>query len=254
MNFADEINNASILLSESKYAVVFTGAGISVESGIPSFRGPEGLWSKYAPEVLSLSKFYSHPEEAWKDIKEIFYDFFGAAQPGKAHTAIADMEKLNLIKAVITQNIDNLHQLAGSTNVIEYHGTCSRMRCIKCAKTIDSKYVNLSKLPPHCSCGGILKPDFVFFEEGIPEKAANEAYYNCMNADVMIIVGTTGEVMPAASLPVYAKSRGCKIIEINPGVSSFTKRITDIYIPEKAGLVLPEIFSAICEIRHNNAK
>ncbi|MCQ2973193.1 MAG: NAD-dependent deacylase [Bacteroidales bacterium] len=239
------IQQAANLIKNSKQAIAFTGAGISVESGIPSFRGEGGLWNKYDSNILSLSRFYNNPATAWIKIKEIFYDFFGKAKPNAAHIALANLEKMGLIKAVITQNIDNLHQDAGSKNVIEFHGTCSSMVCIQCGKKYESKYVDLKQLPPHCSCGGVLKPNFVFFEEGIPSDAYKNSQNLIQKTDLIIIIGTTGEVMPAAYLPQIASNNGAKIIEINPQKSAFTNSITDVYIDLKAGDAMTEIMNNI---------
>jgi NAD-dependent deacetylase len=134
---------AAEILRASKRNIAFTGAGISVESGIPPFRGVNGLWSKYDPIVLDIDYFYSNPYEAWIKIKEIFYDFFGKAKPNAAHISIANLEKKGLIKSVITQNIDNLHQEAGSETVYEFHGNSQKLICTNCNKTFNVKSINL---------------------------------------------------------------------------------------------------------------
>lgn len=235
------IKEAAEAIKRSIFAVAFTGAGVSVESGIPAFRGEGGLWQKYDSNVLSLSTFYRNPAKAWVDIKKIFYDFFGQASPNPAHKVLAQWENNGIIHAVITQNIDNLHQEAGSKQVIEFHGTCSNMVCISCGKKHRSSSVNLNDLPPRCSCGGVLKPDFVFFEEGIPEDAYKKSFDFAEKADLVVIIGTTGEVSPANYIPQIAKRHGATILEINPKPSLYTSSITDIYICEKAGKALPEI-------------
>ena len=245
MEHKELIQKAADLISQSKYAIGFTGAGISVESGIPPFRGEDGLWNTTDPSILSLSRFYRDPAKAWVDIKKVFYDFFGQAKPNAAHKAFAQLEQKGILKGVITQNIDNLHQEAGSSKVIEYHGTCSNMVCIKCGKKYRSQDVSLTTLPPKCSCGGVLKPDFVFFEEGIPEEAQTESQRMIQKTDLLIIIGTTGEVMPAAYLPLTAHRNGAKIIEINPHPSTYTHSITDVYIPLKAGEAMTEIMKLI---------
>ena len=243
MDNKELIKKATDLISQSKYAIGFTGAGISVESGIPPFRGEDGLWNTTDPSILSLSRFYRDPAKAWIDIKKVFYDFFGQAKPNAAHKALAQLEQKGILKGVITQNIDNLHQEAGSSKVIEYHGTCSNMVCIKCGKKYRSSDVKLNTLPPKCECGGVLKPDFVFFEEGIPSEAQSESQKMIDKADLLIIIGTTGEVMPAAYLPHMAKRHGAKIIEINPHFSAFTNSITDIYLGMKAGEAMTAIMN-----------
>ncbi len=226
---------AASVLSESEHAVAFTGAGISVESGIPPFRGEEGLWSRYDPKILELNYFSAHPEDSWKVIKEIFYDFFGNAKPNIAHITLAEMEKSGFLKAVITQNIDSLHQKAGSRKVIEFHGTSEKTVCMRCKRKYDIGSISLDNLPPVCiACGGVLKPDFIFFGEGIPHDAFEESIKETELADVFLLTGSTGLVQPAASLPFKAKQNGAFIIEINPERTVFTEGITDIFIQGKA--------------------
>ncbi len=233
-----EINNykkAAEIIKNSKNLVAFTGAGISVESGIPPFRGPTGLWSKYDPKILDIDFFLSHPDISWKYIKEIFYDYMQNVKPNKAHYFLAELEKKGLLKGVITQNIDNLHQKAGSKNVIEFHGTASKLECIDCKSKFPANSISLKNLPPLCpKCGGILKPDFVFFKEPIPTEAFEKSIYLMQNADTVLVIGTTGEIMPASELPFLAKQNGAKIIEINIENSNYTNNITDIFLNDKA--------------------
>jgi NAD-dependent deacetylase len=236
------IKQSACYIKNSKFGVAFTGAGISVESGIPPFRGPQGLWSKYDPIVLDIDYFHSNTLAAWKVIRELFYDFFGKAIPNPGHKVLASWEQSGFLKSLITQNIDNLHQEAGSKNVYEFHGTASTLACIKCGKKHPSKNVDLTELPPKCiNCKCVLKPDFIFFGEGIPQEANDKSFADAKKSDVFIVIGTTGEVMPASMLPYTAKQFGAKIIEINPEPSNFTNQITDIYLRGKAGEILPEI-------------
>ncbi len=240
------INRASVILQKSFYAAAFTGAGISVESGIPPFRGPEGLWSKYDPQVLDIDFFHSHPDISWTVIKEIFYDFFGKANPNKAHFALAKMEKAGILKSIITQNIDNLHQEAGSKNVIEFHGSSHTLVCTSCGKKYNIGEIDLNKIPVTCpECGGILKPDFVFFGEGIPTDAYQSSYDTVSKCDVLLIIGTTGEIMPASQLPFVAKSNGATIIEVNTNPSNYTDKITDIFLQGKATDVMVKLLKAM---------
>ncbi len=240
------INLAAELLKNARYAVAFTGAGISVESGIPTFRGPDGLWSKYDPIVLDINYFHSNTRDSWVVIKELFYDFFGKAKPNPAHLGLADLEKKGIIKAVITQNIDNLHQDAGSKEVYEYHGTASTMICTRCGKKYASGKLNLDILPPVCTqCQGVLKPDFIFFGEGIPAEAARKSSEAAEKSDVFLVIGTTGEVMPASMLPHIAKQNGAKIIEINTRSSTYTNSLSDIFLKGKAGEIIPAVVEAI---------
>ena len=231
----NDYQTAAKIIKDSKFPVAFTGAGISVESGIPPFRGPTGLWSKYDPKILDIDFFMNNPAESWKYIKEIFYDYMGNTQPNDAHKFLAWLEEIGKLKGVITQNIDNLHQKAGSKKVIEFHGTANKMECIECKRKFPSNSISLENLPPLCpECQGILKPDFVFFGEPIPPKAFEESIRLCENADCVIVVGTTGEIMPASQLPILAKQNGAKIIEINIEPSNYTNSITDIFLNDKA--------------------
>jgi NAD-dependent deacetylase len=238
----DQIIQAVRLLKKSTFTTAFTGAGISVESGIPPFRGEGGLWSKYDPRMLEYNYFLENPVKAWMVIKEIFYDFFGKAKPNDAHIVLSNMEKNGLIARVITQNIDNLHQEAGSINVFEFHGNSRRLVCLTCHTSYSSKEINLDHLPPTCrQCGGLLKPDFVFFGEPIPPQPLAAAYEAAQVSDVFLIIGTTGEVMPANQIPMLAKSNGSAIIEVNPMESNYTRSITDIFLEGEAACVMNKL-------------
>lgn len=237
-----EIKKASAILKKSKSTIAFTGAGISVESGIPPFRGEHGLWDKYDPKVLEIDYFYSHGAECWYYIREIFYDFFGKAQPNAAHKVLARMGKHQLLNAIVTQNIDNLHQMAGSRAVHEFHGNSNRLVCMKCNEHFTVSEIDLNIIPPLCPYDlSILKPDFIFFGEGIPPLAYENSFEAARNCEVCIIVGSTGEVAPASYVPHTAKQYGAYIIEINPEKSLFTDYITDLHLAGKAGEVLSQL-------------
>lgn len=242
----DQIQQAAELILNSKHLLAFTGAGISVESGIPPFRGAEGLWSKYDPQVLELGYFHQNPKESWEVIKEIFYDFFGKAKPNPAHLALAKLENLGLLKCVITQNIDNMHQAAGNTLVHEFHGNSQKLVCTGCAKHFVVEDIDFDVLPPLCAdCNSLIKPDFIFFGERIPMDAHNASLKAAEEADVLIIIGSTGEVMPANQVPVLAKRTGAKIIEVNPESSRYTDFVTDIHLKGKAGEVMSELVKKV---------
>ncbi|MCR5697668.1 MAG: NAD-dependent deacylase [Marinilabiliaceae bacterium] len=241
------IEQAANTLKNSKYAMAFTGAGISVESGVPPFRGSENsVWNNYDPQCLDISYFHRYPAESWKAIKEIFYNFMNKdIKPNAAHYALAELEKQGIIKCVVTQNIDVLHQQAGSKNVYEFHGTTGHCSCPK-GHVVDAEKVDLNNLPPRCpKCGEILKPDFIFFGEGIPQEAFNNSFDAAKRCDVCLVIGSTCEVTPAAMVPIEAKRLGATIIEINPMKSAITDRYTDIYIAQKAGDAMTEILSAM---------
>ncbi len=244
------IAKAAQWIHQAGHAIAFTGSGISVESGIPAFRGAQGLWSKYNPAFLDLHYFYDHPEESWRVIKEIFYDFMKDARPNDAHQALARLEARGLLKAVVTQNIDGLHQQAGSKTVYEYHGTTRNLICIHCEKTFPREKVVLEVLPPRCGqCNGLLKPNFVFFSESIPDAVHRHASYEASQTDLVLVIGTTGEVMPAGFLPFTAKEHGAKIIEVNTEESAYTQKITDLFLRGQAGPVLRELAGAVLKIR-----
>lgn len=235
-----EIKTAVELIINSKRITAFTGAGISVESGIPPFRGKEGLWSKYDPIILDLDFFISHTNKSWPIIKKLFFDFFESAQPNKAHYILAKWEMEGILNNTITQNIDALHQKAGSTNVYEFHGTSESFICTKCFTKYLVSQIKLTELPPFCTdnkCKGVLKPNFIFFGEGIPIEAYEKSLFAAQNSDLFIIVGTSGEIMPASQIPIIAKQNDCKIIEINTDSSNYTNSITDIFLQGKATTV-----------------
>ncbi|MGM0547763.1 MAG: SIR2 family NAD-dependent protein deacylase [Bacillota bacterium] len=240
----NQYQKAAALIKNSKHTTVFTGAGVSVESGVPPFRGENGLWNEYDPKILDLRNFYKSPEASWVIIKEIFYDYFGKAEPNKAHQVIARLEKDGHLETVITQNIDNLHQEAGSQNVLEFHGNSRFLICNECGKRYKLTKELLSELPPKCKkCGEVLKPDFVFFGEAIPEEEEKLSFAEAEKADLFILIGTTGEIQPASLIPVVAKSKGAKILEINIEKSNFTDDITDLFIQAKATEALAKIES-----------
>jgi len=244
----ENILKAAQALKNSRHTVVFTGAGISVESGISPFRGPDGLWSKYDPGLFHRGYFRENPETCWKLIKEIFFDFIGKAEPNAAHHAIADLEKNGCVHAVITQNIDNLHQEAGSAHVLEYHGAIRNLCCTACPERYPRQDISLAVLPPVCpACGGILKPDFVFFGDPIPEEVNRLSGQEAKDAEVMLVVGTTGQVMPASRIPYVAKEFGATVIEVNVAESDYTPRITDIFLRGKAGEILAPLARAVIE-------
>jgi NAD-dependent deacetylase len=230
------IADAAALIRSARYLTAFTGAGISVESGIPPFRGPGGLWSTYDPRMLELDFFLAHPDRAWPVIKEIFYEHFGAARPNPAHMGLARMEAAGKLKVLITQNIDNLHYQAGSRNIVEFHGNSRLLVCLSCGTRRTADPETLSVMPPRCPCGGVYKPDFVFFGEGIPPEAHARSLDAAAHTDVMLVIGSTGEVYPAALVPSRARDAGARIIEINPETSDFTRAVTHIHIPLKAGV------------------
>jgi NAD-dependent deacetylase len=238
------IIQAAGLIANASHLVAFTGAGISVESGIPPFRGDGGIWSQYDPSSLEIEHFTSDPCGSWKVIAEIFYQYFQEAEPNGAHLFLARLERKGMLRAVITQNIDNMHQKAGNSEVIEYHGNSQWLVCSECGERYDISMVSLDPLPPRCAADRhVLKPDFVFFGEGIPPAAARRSVEEVSMADLLLIIGTTGEVMPAGMLPSIARSNGAKVIEINPKPSGYTYAITDVFLQGPAGEIAEQLDS-----------
>lgn len=232
-------------LSRSRNAVALTGAGISVESGIPDFRSPGGLWSRYDPlEYGHIASFRRDPGKVWRMILEM-YQLVDAARPNPAHHGLAQLEKRGILKAVVTQNVDSLHQMAGSGRVIEFHGHGRTLRCETCGARYPRERVSFDVMPPECGCGGVLRPDFVFFGEEIPPKAHHEAVAVTERSDVFLVIGTSAAVAPASYLPMLAKSSGAYLVEINPEPTDLTRRLTDCHIAERAGVALPAVLEAM---------
>jgi len=236
------INQIVDLINRSHSIVAFTGAGISAESKIPTFRDDDGIWKKYNPQLLELNTFISNPAPSWKAIKEIFYSTFANAEPNEAHYALAELEKMGKLRTIITQNIDNLHQKSGSKNIIEFHGNSQKLICLECGAIYNVVEVNLNEDVPKCNlCKGILKPDFVFFGENINPKVHNMSIREAQICDLILIIGTSGEVFPAALIPENAKFYGATIVEFNTKPSNYTNSITDFFIEGKASKTLSKI-------------
>ncbi|MGM0446518.1 MAG: SIR2 family NAD-dependent protein deacylase [Bacillota bacterium] len=242
----DNLDKAVNILKQKKHITVFTGAGISVESGIPPFRGKDGLWEKYDPYFLHINYFLNNPKKSWELNKKLFYSMFSECKPNRAHQVVADLEKKGFVDAVITQNIDNLHQEAGSKNVYEFHGTYKKLVCTECEEKVAFKEEYLKDLPPRCDkCDGLLKPDYIFFGEGIPQKAYQASIKESETADVFLVIGTTGEVTPASLIPNFASKNGATIIEVNIERSNFTNKITDFFIQGKATAVMDKLYEKL---------
>lgn len=237
----NSFQKAAHIILKARHLSAFTGSGISFESGIPTFRGENGLWTKYDPELFDISYFTANPAESWKLLKKLFFESFAESKPNDAHFVLSRLEQKGFLKIIITQNIDNLHFEAGSKNVVEYHGNSQNLICIACRKMYVASPELIENLPPVCECGGILKPDMVFFGEEIPGSAVVNAQRALEKTDAMLVVGTTGEVYPASMIPIEAKRRGAEIIEVNIKPSSYTNEITDIFFQGKATVMLNEL-------------
>lgn len=239
-------------LLKSKKTIAFTGAGISVESGIPDFRSAGGLWERFDPEEYAhIEAFYSNPEKVWVMLKEMF-SLILKAKPNPAHIGLAELERMGLLCCIITQNVDGLHQAAGSQNVIEYHGSHRTLSCLKCSKSMAGTHLTLNDLPPRCpSCSSLLKPDVVFFGEAIPWKAQTLSIMEAKSCDLILVIGTSAVVYPAASIPFIAKQKGATVIEINMEPTPLTHQISDYLIQGPAGKILPEIVQEVKRLRES---
>lgn len=236
----EKIEKFKTLVNESNNIVFFGGAGVSTESGIPDFRSKDGLYNqkyKYPPEeILSHTFFINHTEEFFKFYKEKLNSL--KYEPNVTHIKLAELEKEGKLKAVVTQNIDGLHQKAGSKNVYELHGSVLRNYCMKCHKFYDAEYVFNSSGVPKCSCGGIIKPDVVLYEEALDEETLEKSVYAIANADLLIVAGTSLTVYPASGLINYF--RGKNLVLINRDTTPFDNR-ADLVINESLGKVFGEI-------------
>jgi NAD-dependent deacetylase len=239
------MDQAAEWMLNSKLTLALTGAGISVESGIPDFRSAEGLWAKYDPaQYATITAFRSDPPKVWQMLRDMD-EVIGRARPNRAHTGIGELERMGCLHYVITQNVDNLHQAGGSSRVIEYHGNSSTLSCLSCAKKYLASEKRDGVFPPRCDCGEILKPDVIFFGEAIPVEALNQSYQLASSAGAVLVVGTSAEVAPANTIPLVAKENGAKIIEINKEGTHLTGTITDIFLQGSAGDVISALVETI---------
>ncbi len=260
---AEDIRQAAARISQAHYVVALAGAGLSAGSGIPTYRGPGGLWTQHgAPPLLSYQEFASDPAAWWRarlaaeeDPSHPVYRMKYAvdrAVPNAGHLALAELERRGILRCVITQNVDDLQNVAGSRAVLEIHGNRNRLRCIQCGLRLPrAAYPGpvegtvLSQGPPACgNCGGVLKLDTVMFGEPIPQdtlQACREAAERC---DCMLLVGTSGTVNPAARLPLVAKERGAALIEVNPEATSLTPSC-DLALVGPADAILPQLLHSL---------
>jgi NAD-dependent deacetylase len=239
------------LIVNSKRCVVFTGAGISTESGIPDFRGEDGIWTKMDPEDFTIQRFVARPEVRkmqWKLLSE--GGLVKDVQPNAAHYAVAEMEKLGKLDCVVTQNIDNLHQMAGvpDEKVFELHGNMQYARCLGCRKRYPMAEIiarlAVEELPECEACRGILKPDAVYFGEMLPQAVLSEASRRANQCDLCIVIGSTLVVYPAACIPEYAHNAGAKIVIINIGATPMDSKAA-VCIEGKAGETMSSIMQHV---------
>jgi NAD-dependent deacetylase len=238
----EDIRKAASLLKESQRVVAFTGAGISTESGIHDFRSEDGLWSRYDPAIYAtIQGFLNHPEKYWTMAKELGPQIL-AAQPNPAHLALADLERMGKLRCVITQNIDFLHTRAGNSYVLELHGTYRTCHCLDCQNEYSREQIieklEVDELPPRCTCGGLIKSDTVLFGEPLPADAVQQAGAEARSTDLMIVVGSSLSVYPAAGFPLVAIENNAKLIIINKEPTPFD-HLADVNLRGDAGEILP---------------
>ena len=233
--------------------VAFTGAGVSTASGIPDYRGPKGLWKTFDPRDFSIESFLSDPQRYWsrrlQRKRAIGFDVLNA-KPNAAHLSLAQLQAEGILKEIITQNTDGLHQKAGSTNVIELHGNASKLLCIDCNAKFstgveESNYEKTGKVPTCPSCLRALKPDVVLFGEALSSESLEKAERATRNCRSMLVVGTTASVYPAAMFPGQAKQMGASLVEINETQTDLSVQFSDVSIFGDCSVILPDIVSRI---------
>ena len=227
-------------IAEADAVAVLTGAGISAESGVPTFRGTGGLWREYKLEELATPEAFARdPRLVWE-----WYNWrrelISRARPNAGHKALAELETRKRNFTLITQNVDGLHELAGSGRMLKLHGDIWRMRCTGCGSNWPDRRATLPKLPPHCACGALARPGVVWFGEPLPEGIMQEAEHAAESADVLLVVGTSAVVYPAAGLIPHAKARGVKVVEVNPEATPYSDMV-DCALRGAAGEILPEL-------------
>ena len=246
------LDAAARAIVAARHVVALVGAGISVESGIPPFRGPGGLWTKFGePDFLDYERFTENPKKWWEDrisrtgaVQELI-DALSQAKPNQAHFALAELERLGQLQHIITQNIDNLHQEAGSYAITEIHGNRLKLRCITCHTRWPLDQFPIDELPPKCpQCGGLIKSDTVMFGEPIPGDALDECIKQTRMCDCMLLVGTSAVVYPAAGFPTDAKMSGARLIELNPNETALTP-LCDVILRAPAGASLPPLVERV---------
>ncbi|HID86139.1 MAG TPA: NAD-dependent protein deacylase [Anaerolineae bacterium] len=248
MTFEHDIQRAAELVSTSSYAVALTGAGVSTPSGIPDFRSPgSGLWEKVNPLLVASFLSFRLQPQAFYDWARPLARKLLEAEPNPAHHALAELEEMGLLRAVITQNIDGLHQRAGSKRVLELHGHLREATCLQCHKVVPAQGLIEAFLErgevPRCPCGGLLRPNVVLFGELLPKGILLEAWGEAERCDLMLVAGSSLEVAPASEIPLMARRSGARIIIVNYQETCLD-RLADVVIHEDVAEVLPQIVEA----------
>ncbi len=236
------------IITKSKYLLALTGSGISAESGIPTFRGKDGLWKEYRPEELAtLQAFKKNPTLVWE-----WYDWrrslIARASPNDAHKVLAWLEERDVLKMLITQNVDGLHRRAGNKKIIELHGNIWRMKCMSCNNEVENYETPLKEIPPKCNvCHSMLRPSVVWFGESLDPFLLNQSILHSSRCDVMMVIGTSAVIQPAASLPIMAKNNRAVLIEINPSETPISP-IADYSLRLKASVAMKSLVGLSSEI------
>lgn len=250
----DQVLKAARMILAARYPIALTGAGMSVESGIPPFRGPGGLWTKYGePPMNGYQIFLADPKKAWEDrIRRQNDELWGplkVAKPNPGHVALAELEAIGALRFLITQNVDDLHRQAGQRAIAEIHGNWKLIRCVECGARFGSAEISVEKLPPACpKCEGLLKSDTVSFGEPIPTDVLNACMDHAARSDLVIVAGTSATVYPAAGFALEVKQRGGGLIEANLYDSEITP-VCDISLRGPTGEVLPRLTAAVSDLR-----
>ncbi len=253
---AEAIEQVARFLVEARYVMAMTGAGTSVESGIPPFRGPGGLWTKYGePPMNGYQRFLENPKQAWEERinptgpSAILRDTLAAAEPNPGHEALVALEDMDILRFLITQNVDNLHRRAGSRKLAEIHGNSTLTRCIQCTTRYPLDEISLDVLPPSCpQCNGMVKIDTVAFGEPIPPDVLAQCQQTTNRCDCMLVIGTSATVFPAAAFPMQVRDSGGILIEVNPYESEITPLCT-VSLRGPSGELLPQLVTAVQALR-----
>ena len=254
-------DEAAQMLARSRHAIALVGAGMSAESGIPTFRGPGGLWTKKGePDMRMYDSFIRDPKEWWEQRLRpqdpdmaAFAEALENAKPNPGHYALAEMEREGFIRHIVTQNVDNLHQVAGSVNVAEIHGNRFKYRCVNCVARFAPDEVSLEKLPVRCPhCQGLVKGDGVMFGEPIPVDVLEVCQTQALMADCVVLIGTSALVYPAAGLPSIAQQRGARLIEVNP-LETALSPACDVLLRTPSGEGLPFLLERARAFREDTA-
>ena len=254
------LEQASQIIARSRYVVALVGAGLSAESGIPTYRGPGGLWTRIGePDPRSFQTFATDPKGWWERMldrennpespdRAYFREAIEKAQPNPAHYALVDLERTGILKCIITQNVDNLHRVAGSRNVAEIHGNRTLLRCMDCHLRIPREEFEIVEVPPRCpQCGGIIKGDGVMFGEPIPPDVLETCFQQANLCDCMLVLGTSGTVYPAAGFPLQARQRGAYLIEVNVDPTPIS-HMMDVVLRGPSGELLPPMVARVQEL------